>query len=86
MSASPDRQCRAFGPTRTDLRPDTTEPGFDAVVLVEGSELPALEASMPALEAAIADSGCGLVNPATIVYHLAYQLSARDMAAARSAA
>jgi hypothetical protein len=69
----------------TELRPGMAEKEFDAIVLVEGSGLPELEASVGAIEAAIADSRCGLENPATIVYTLAYQLTAADMAAGGAA-
>lgn len=65
----------------TELRPGMAETEFDAIVLVEGSGLPELEASAGAIEAAIADSGCGIGHPATIVYNLAYHLTAADMAA-----
>lgn len=68
----------------TELRPGMSERGFDVVILVEGSGLLELEASVPTFEAVVADSGCGVVDPATIVYHLAYQLGANDMAVARS--
>jgi hypothetical protein len=63
----------------TELRPDMNEKEFDAVVLVEGSGRPELEAVAGEIEAAISASGCGLVNPATLVYDLAYQLSAEDL-------
>lgn len=63
----------------TELRPDMAEKEFDAVVLVEGSGVPELQASVPDIEAVIAASGCGLTAPATIVYALAYQLTADDM-------
>jgi hypothetical protein len=65
----------------TELRPGMAEKEFDAIVLVEGSGLPELEASLGAIEAAIAASGCGVGTPESIVYHLAYQLTAADMAA-----
>ncbi len=63
----------------TELRPGMSEPEFDAIVLIEGSGLPELQASMPLYEAAIEASPCGLINPASIVYHLAYQLTADQM-------
>lgn len=63
----------------TELRPGMAEKEFDAVVLIEGSGLPELEASIPAFLDAIDASKCGLGDPATIVYNLAYQLSAQDM-------
>jgi len=66
----------------TELRPGMAEKEFDAVVLVEGSGVPELEASAAEIERAIAESGCGLGAPATLVYHLAYQLSAGDLTGA----
>ncbi|WP_425405093.1 hypothetical protein [Hwanghaeella sp.] len=63
----------------TELRPDMKEKEFDALVLIEGSGLPELEASVPLYLQAIADSSCGLGDPAVIVYNLAYQLTAEDM-------
>ena len=50
------------------------------VVLIEGSGAPELETAIPAFEAVIAESGIGVTNPQTIVYNLAYQLTAADMA------
>lgn len=66
----------------TELRPGMKEKEFDAIVLIEGSGLPELVASVPAFEKVIAESGCGVGDPATLVYHLAYQLTAADMAGA----
>jgi hypothetical protein len=63
----------------TELRPGMKEKEFDAVILVEGSGLPELEDSVPRFLEAIAASKCGLGDPATIVYNLAYQLTAEDM-------
>ncbi len=63
----------------TELRPGMKEKEFDAVVLIEGSGMPELEASVPAFLQAIAASKCGLGDPAVIVYNLAYQLTAQDM-------
>ena len=62
----------------TDLRPGMSEEGFDAVVLVEGSGLPELEASVAALDTVIAESDLGLSRPRTIVYNLAWQLSSEQ--------
>lgn len=59
----------------TELRPGMAEEGFDAVVLVEGSGRPELEAAIPELDAVIAASNLGLSRPRTIVYNLAWQLS-----------
>jgi hypothetical protein len=61
----------------TELRPGMQEQEFDAVVLIEGSELAHLQQAVPEIELLIAASGCGLGNPQTIVYRLAYQLAAR---------
>jgi len=58
----------------TDIRPGMAEPEFDALVLAEGSEVPALERALPELERVIAESGCGLTSPQSIVYWLGYQL------------
>ncbi|MAS03426.1 MAG: hypothetical protein CL534_01790 [Ahrensia sp.] len=66
----------------TEMRPGMSEEGFDVVVLVEGSGAPELEASMPELLRVIAESGLGLDRPRSIVYNLAYQLTANDMAEA----
>ena len=67
----------------TELRPATSEQGFDALVLAEGSGRPELEAVVDAIERAIALSGCGVGNPATLVYNLAYQLIASDLSQAK---
>jgi len=64
----------------TELRPGMKEQRFDAVVLVEGSGKPELEASVGAIEAEISRSDCKLVNPKTIVYNLAYNLRNTDVA------
>ena len=64
----------------TELRPGMAEKEFDMVVLIEGSGAPELETAIPAFEAVIAESGSGVTNPQTIVYNLAYQLTAADMA------
>lgn len=69
----------------TELRPGMAEKEFDAIVLVEGSGVPELLASVGDIESAIAASGCGVGAPATIVYHLAYQLTATDMAGPNAA-
>lgn len=63
----------------TELRPGMSEKEFDAIILVEGSGVPELIAAVPDYLEAIAASPCGLSNPETIVYNLAYQLSAQDM-------
>lgn len=70
----------------TEIRPEMKEKEFDAVVLIEGSGLPELEASVAEFEAVIAGSGIGLRDAQTIVYNLAYQLTAADMAGAGAAA
>lgn len=64
----------------TELRPEMSERTFDALVLVEGSGRPELEAVLGEIERTVASSGCGLSNPASLVHNLAYQLSARDLA------
>ena len=64
----------------TELRPGMAEKEFDMVVLIEGSGAPEPETAIPAFEAVIAESGIGVTNPQTIVYNLAYQLTAADMA------
>jgi hypothetical protein len=58
----------------TEIRPEMREGGFDALVLLEGSGRPELEAVLGEVEALIGESGCGLGNPVTLVYNLAYQL------------
>lgn len=63
----------------TELRPEMAEQGFDAVILVEGSGKPELDAATEAMERIIADCGLGLVRPGIQVYWLAYQLTADDM-------
>jgi hypothetical protein len=62
----------------TELRPVMHERAFDALILVEGSGLPELLASIGKFEKIIDDAGLGLSNPQTIVYNLAYQLSGSD--------
>ena len=47
-----------------------------------GSAFPAI---FHDIESAIAASGCGVGAPATIVYHLAYQLTATDTAGPNAA-
>jgi hypothetical protein len=63
----------------TELRPEMSERAFDALVVVEGSGRPELEAVVGEIERAIAASGCGVGNPATLVHNLAYQLSASEL-------
>jgi hypothetical protein len=63
----------------TELRPEMSENGFDALVLAEGSGRVELAAVVGDIERAIVLSGCGLGNPATLVYNLAYQLGASDL-------
>lgn len=62
--------------SETELRPEMNEAGFDAVVLVEGSGLPELQAAASALDAVIAASGLGLSRPRSIVHTLAWRLTA----------
>ena len=66
----------------TEMRPGMSEEGFDVVVLVEGSGAPELEASLSEMLRVIAKSDLGLDRPRSIVYNLAYQLTANDMAKA----
>ena len=66
----------------TEMRPGMSEEGFEVVVLVEGSGAPELEASLPELLRVIAEIDLGLDRPRSIVYNLAYQLTANDMAEA----
>jgi hypothetical protein len=60
----------------TELRPEMRERPFDALVIVEGSGRPELEAVTAEIERTIARSGSGLVRPVTLVHGLAYQLGA----------
>jgi hypothetical protein len=64
----------------TEIRPDRQPAGFDVVVVVEGSGVPELEAALPALEQVIVEAGLGLRRPRGRAFHLAYQLTAEDMA------
>jgi len=66
----------------TELRPDMDEKTFDALIVAEGSGRPELETAIDEIEATIAANGCGLINPATLVHNLAYQLSADDLVSA----
>jgi hypothetical protein len=63
----------------TELRPEMAERGFDAVVITEGSGRPELEAALGEIEAAIAASSCGFMEPRSIAYNLAYELTSHDM-------
>jgi hypothetical protein len=63
----------------TELRPEMSEQDFDALVIVEGSGRPELEIVLGQIERTVASSGCGLSNPISLVYNLAYQLTARDL-------
>ena len=63
----------------TELRPEMAESGFDAVVITEGSGRPELESAIGEIEAVIAASSCRLTGPRSIVYNLAYELTATDM-------
>lgn len=65
----------------TELRPGMKEREFDVVVLVEGSGQPELEAIVGEIEAVVTGAGCGLTNPQTVVYALAYQLAAAQTGA-----
>lgn len=63
----------------TEIRCGMAEPGFDAVLLIEGSERAVLQAALPTFEERIAQGGLGLEHPQGNAYHLAYHLAARDM-------
>ena len=63
----------------TELRPEMTERAFDALVLVEGSGRPELEAMIGEIERTVTGSACGLTAPVSLVYDLAYQLAAADL-------
>lgn len=63
----------------TELRPEMAERGFDVVVITECSGRPELEAAIGEIEAAIASSACGLAEPRSIAYNLAYELTSTDM-------
>lgn len=63
----------------TEIRPEMRERSFDALVIAEGSGRPELEAVAGDIERAIADSGCGLTAPATLVHNLAYQLGSHEV-------
>ena len=63
----------------TEIRPEMRERGFDALVLIEGSGRPELEAGAAEAEALITKSECGVENPVTLVHNLAYQLSASNL-------
>lgn len=59
----------------TEIRPEMEETGFDALIVVEGSGHPELEAVADRIERTILASGAGLTDPQTQVYELAYHLS-----------
>ena len=63
----------------TEIRPEMRERHFDALVIAEGSGRPELTAVAGEIERAIAESGCGLTAPATLIYNLAYQLSSHEL-------
>jgi hypothetical protein len=46
--------------------------------IVEGSGRPELEAAVVEIDRAVADAGCGLTAPETLVYNLAYRLGPRS--------
>jgi hypothetical protein len=74
-NGTPGNTCRSG----CELRPEMREQGFDALALAEGSGRPELEAAVGDIERAIAQSGCGVGRPTTLVYNLAYQLGAPDL-------
>jgi hypothetical protein len=63
----------------TELRADTGEDIFDAVVLVDGVGRRELEAAMPAIKAALQDT-LKIASEQSAVYDLAYLLTAEDVA------
>ena len=63
----------------TEIRPEMRERAFDALVIAEGSGRPEVEAVAGEIERAIADAGCGLTAPDTLVYSLAYQLGSHEV-------
>ena len=64
----------------TELRPKMSEKSFDAVLVVEGNGRGALETITNEMERAVIQSSCGLLNPHTQVYEMAYQLTDKDLA------
>lgn len=63
----------------TELRPEMKEEAFDAIVLIEGSGLPEIGAVVSQIESTIIKSHCGIGEPRTHVYNLAYQLASSEM-------
>lgn len=67
-------------PTReTALRPGMAEKGFDAVILIEGSGVPELDAARTAMLSEIGKADAGLTNPVIVTYALAYQIAEADI-------
>lgn len=64
----------------TELRPEVSEPDFNAVFVIEGSQQGDLENVLPSAEKAIVESGCGLVVQKSDVYLLAHQLTSAQAA------
>ncbi len=63
----------------SEMRPEMAEKGFDAVVLLEGSGVPELETFLPQMLDQIANCDCSLINPASLIYSLAYSLTEADL-------
>ena len=69
----------------TELRPEMNEKTFDALVIVEGSGRPELEAVVSEIENTITSAECNIGSPVTLVHDLAYHLSDSDMVQEREA-
>ena len=69
----------------TELRPEMNEKTFDALVIVEGSGRPELEAVVSGIENAVTSAECNIGSPVTLVHDLAYHLSDSDMVPEREA-
>ena len=69
----------------TELRPELSEKTFDALVIVEGSGRPKLEAVVSEVENTITSAECNVGSPVTLVHDLAYHLSESDMVQEREA-
>ncbi|MFV0492221.1 MAG: hypothetical protein ACK5M4_10410 [Pseudorhodobacter sp.] len=63
----------------TEMRPGMVEEGFDAVLLIEGSEKSVLDNALVKFEHAVSETGLGLHHPRSNIYRLAYQLGVGDL-------
>ena len=70
---------------KMELRPEMSEKTFDALVIVEGSDRPELEAVVSEIENTITSAECNVGSPVTLVHDLAYHLSDSDMVQEREA-